>query len=177
MVDRDVAARPAVAADAAAVAALQVRSWQAAYRGLVPDHLLDGLADDAWLGRWTDQLTGPPTAGVHRLVSTDVPEGVPRAVAVGGPVRDPTPGVTGELYLLYADPVVWGRGHGAALLRAVERRLDADGHERALLWVAAGNERSIGFYRHHGWEPDGTTRRDELAGATFDELRMVRDLP
>lgn len=176
MVDRDVVVRPAGAADAAAVAALQVRSWRAAYRGLVPDEFLDGLTEDAWLGRWTEQLAGAPPDGVHRLVSTDVPEGVPRAVAVGGPVRDPTSWVTGELYLLYADPAVWGRGHGAALLREVEARLAADGHGQALLWVAAGNERSIGFYRHHGWEPDGTTRRDELAGATFDELRMVRAL-
>jgi hypothetical protein len=42
--------------------------------------------------------------------------------------------------------------------------------------VAADNDRSIGFYEHHGWARDGETQREEVAGAIFDEVRMVRQL-
>ncbi|MFA9444503.1 N-acetyltransferase family protein [Egicoccus sp. AB-alg6-2] len=73
-------------------------------------------------------------------------------------------------------PPRWDRGHGGALLRRVHELLAVDGHAGAMLWLAAGNERSIGFYAHHGWVLDGATQREEVAGATFDEVRMVRPL-
>jgi GNAT superfamily N-acetyltransferase len=168
--------REAAAGDAASIAALHVRSWQAAYRGVVPDAFLDDLAADAWLERWTGQLAAARREGVHQLVSTDDREGPPRGVAVCGPAMAPTAELTGQLYVLYADPSSWGRGHGSALLRRVHDLLAADGHPAALLWVAAGNDRSIGFYEHHGWARDGERQREEVAGATFDEVRMVREL-
>lgn len=168
--------REAQASDAAAIAALQVRSWQAAYRGIVPDAFLDSLAQDAWLGRWTSQLTAAGRDGVHQLVSTDSRDGRPIAVAMCGPAMEPTAELTGQLYVLYADPPGWGRGHGGALLRRVHQLLAADGHSGAMLWVAADNDRSIGFYEHHGWRVDGETQLEEVAGATFDEVRMVREL-
>jgi ribosomal protein S18 acetylase RimI-like enzyme len=173
--DRPVVRR-ARANDAAAIATLQVRSWQAAYRGIVPDAFLDDLAEDAWLERWTDQLSAAGREGVHQLVSTDARDGPPRAVAACGPAMEPTAEFTGQLYVLYADPQSWGRGHGGALLSRVHELLAADRHSGALLWVAADNLRSIRFYERHGWTKDGETQCEEVAGATFDELRMVRNL-
>lgn len=166
--------RDPVLGDAEAVAALQVRSWQRAYRGMVPDSFLDELQDDSWLDRWREALARPPRDGVHRLVSTAGGHAV--AVALCGPASEPTDDRTGQLYVLYTHPDVWDRGHGNALLAEVHRRLADDGHVRALLWVAAENQRSIAFYEHRGWALDGSTQREEVAGATFDEARMVREL-
>ena len=73
-------------------------------------------------------------------------------------------------------PLALGAGHGGALLRRVHEVLAADGHAGALLWVAAANAHSIGFCEHHGWVKDGGTQREEVAGVTFDEVRMVREL-
>ncbi len=168
--------RRAEVSDAAAIAALQVRSWQVAYRGIVPDAFLDDLAEDAWLERWTNQLATAGRDGVHQLVSTDARDGPPRAVAACGPAMEPTAALTGQLYVLYADPRHWGCGHGAALLHRVHGLLAADGNSRGLLWVAAANARSIEFYEHHGWTRDGRTQLEEVAGAIFDEVRMVREL-
>jgi GNAT superfamily N-acetyltransferase len=168
--------RAAEASDAAAIAALQVRSWQTAYRGIVPDAFLDSLAEDAWLERWTDALTGAGPEGIHPLVSAATWDGPPCAVAACGPAMEPTAGLVGQLYVLYVDPPSWGCGHGSALLRRVHELLAADGHDVVVLWVAVANARSIGFYEHHGWVKDGETQREEVAGATFDEVRMVRDL-
>lgn len=168
--------RRARTSDAAAIAALQVRSWQAAYRGIVPDAFLDDLTEDSWLQRWTDQLTATGPEGLHQLVSADAQDGPPRAVAACGPAMEPMDEVTGQLYVLYADPPCWGRGHGGALLRRVHDLLAADGHTGAMLWVAADNDRSIEFYVRRGWTKDGETQREEVAGAVFDEVRMVRKL-
>ena len=168
--------RTAKASDAAAIAALQVRSWQAAYRDIVPDAFLDDLAEDAWLERWTEQLAAAGGEGIHQLVSTDAGDGPPRAVAACGPAMKPAAELTGQLYVLYADPPSWGRGHGGALLRRVHELLAADGHAGALLWVAAHNDRSIEFYEHHGWTKDGETQLEKVAGAIFEEVRMVREL-
>jgi GNAT superfamily N-acetyltransferase len=176
MTGEDPIVREAEASDAAAIAALQVRSWQTAYRGIVPDALLDGLAEDVWLERWTDALTGAGREGVHRLVSAAAWDGPPCAVAACGPAMEPTAALTGQLYVLYVDPSSWGCGHGGALLRRVHGLLAADGHAGALLWVAAANARAIAFYEHHGWADDGETQREEVAGAILDEVRMVRDL-
>jgi hypothetical protein len=48
----EVRVRQAVVADAPGIAAVHVRSWQAGYRGLMPDELLDGLPagdrEDMW---------------------------------------------------------------------------------------------------------------------------------
>jgi ribosomal protein S18 acetylase RimI-like enzyme len=168
--------RRAVASDAAAIAALQVRSWRAAYRGIVPDAFLEDLAEDAWLERWTERLAATAGDGIHRLVSTDGRDGPPRAVAACGPASASAAEPTGQLYVLYADPPWWGRGHGSALLRRVHELLAADGHRAAVLWVAAANDRSIAFYERHGWAKDGATQREEVAGATFDEVRLQREL-
>ncbi len=168
--------RKAKVSDAAAIAALQVRSWRAAYRGIVPDGFLDDLTEDAWLERWIAQLSTAGREGVHQLVSTEAPDAPPCAVAVCGPAMEPTAELTGQLYVLYADPSSWGRGHGRALLHRVHELLAADGHSGAMLWVAADNARSIEFYEHHGWAKDGETQREEVAGAIFDEARMVREL-
>jgi hypothetical protein len=50
--DPEVRIRPAVLADAPRIAEVHVRSWQAGYRGLLPQHLLDGLDPVARLARW-----------------------------------------------------------------------------------------------------------------------------
>ncbi|MGH9204942.1 MAG: GNAT family N-acetyltransferase, partial [Acidimicrobiales bacterium] len=45
--------RTAQAGDKQAVAGVHVRSWQAAYRGLMPDAYLDGLDPDDRAARYT----------------------------------------------------------------------------------------------------------------------------
>jgi GNAT superfamily N-acetyltransferase len=167
--------RDAVLGDAEAMSKVQARSWRVAYRGIAPDDFLDELADDAWVARWSQWLGRTPPPGAHRLVATR--DGHVLSVGACGPAHEPLDDCTGELYLLYTDPDHWGHGLGSAVLRAVHRRLAAAGHGGAVLWVAADNEHSIGFYRRLGWELDGATRQEEVSGVTFDAARMVRSLP
>src|SRR5262249_48563054 len=47
-----IALREAVPADAAAIAALHLRSWQTAYRGILPNHYIVGALRDDLAAQW-----------------------------------------------------------------------------------------------------------------------------
>jgi GNAT superfamily N-acetyltransferase len=165
--------RRAEPGDEPVVAEVHVRSWQVAYRGLLPDAYLDALDPAAWAKRYTFDQTGP-----ERPVTTvAIVDGAIRGFATAGTCRDDEARPAGELYAIYVHPDWWGSGMGRALIGDARRRLESLGYQRAVLWVLAGNERAQRFYRRDGWNGDGSGRRDEVHGITVDELRYRRALP
>jgi hypothetical protein len=81
--------RPARPGDAEAIAHVHVETWQAAYRGLVPDEHLDSLDVDARAERWLRLLSedepGPSVGVVDRPVLVAVIDAVVVGFATGGP--------------------------------------------------------------------------------------------
>lgn len=109
--------RTAQLSDAAAMGALVVSAWQAAYSGLMPDDYLDGLTVDDRTAQWTWILTGELGSFAAVLVAENDGGRVVGFVAVGGEM-DGTDATRGEVYAVNVDPDRWGRGAG----RAVGRR-------------------------------------------------------
>jgi GNAT superfamily N-acetyltransferase len=164
--------RPAEPEDAMGVARVHVRSWQAGYRGLLPDAYLDGLRAEERAQRYrfeSDNLREPVTV-------VAIEDGVIRGFATTAPARDSDTPEHGEVFALYVDPEWWGRGFGAALIFAARTRLVDDGFRHAVLWLLAGNARADRFYRIDGWAPDGLSRRDTVWGVTVNEVRYRRVL-
>lgn len=162
--------RPAEPAEAFAVARVHVRSWQAAYRNLLP-------------GDYLDQLRPEDRARHYDFAATDIQKPYTILAAEGDsicgfattcPARDPAK--YGELCALYVDPAYWSRGIGVALVSAARDRLFELGFRNALLWILAGNARADRFYRADRWMPDGMRRTDTLWGITVEELRYIRSL-
>lgn len=157
--------------DAAGIAKVRVQTWRTAYRGLVPQSVLDRMDVQREAERrvelWEEHHAD---ARRHELVA--VADGEVVGWAMCGPAYDRVEGVTGELYAIYAMQDRWSRGVGHALLAESERRLAADGHERAYLWVLAGNERAATFYEQHGWHEDGGEKVEQ----GMHERRRVRTL-
>jgi ribosomal protein S18 acetylase RimI-like enzyme len=60
-------------------------------------------------------------------------------------------GHRGWIYYLAVDPDAQGRGVGARLLEAAERRLVALGCPKINLQVRGGNENVVGFYEKRGY--------------------------
>jgi ribosomal protein S18 acetylase RimI-like enzyme len=163
------AVRDAVCTDAPAIARVHVASWRAAYAGLMPVAVLDGLSVDARAATWTRLITAPD----HDVLVLTAPEVVGFA-SFGADRGDPT---AGELYAIYLDPAWWSRGAGRLLHDAAVERLDAE-RPRSTLWVLRTNERAIRFYRAAGWRPDGTEKVEEgPGGALLAEARYVRARP
>lgn len=170
--------RDAAAADAHGIATVLTRSWRAAYRGLLPDDVLGGLSVADRERFWSGVLAEPPPR--VRLVVAIGTGGVVGFAASGPPLVPPDPAdpddpAVGDIYALYLDPDVWGRGLGSQLHAAALERLRAGGFRRAGLWVLDGNERALRFYARHHWTDTGRTRVDEgPGGCRLHERRLVR---
>ncbi len=164
--------RPAQPADALAIAQVHVRSWQAAYRTLLPDDYLDQLRPEDRAPHYDFSHTDP--AKPQTLVATDASSILGFATTM--PARDPDLAGFGELCALYVDPTHWSQGIGLALVSAARASLLQQGFRNALLWVLAGNLRADRFYQLDGWIPDGTRRTESLWNITVQEIRYQRPL-
>lgn len=165
--------RPATVDDARGIAAVHVRSWQEAYRGLMPQEVLDGLSIAERAANWA-RIIAETSRGSRTLVAER--DGTIAGWASFGAARDEDAPGTGELWGIYAHPDAWSTGVGHRLIAAVEDGLRADGHEVAYLWVLEGNDRAAGFYERHGWTADGGVTVDRRPGLVLHELRHVKRL-
>lgn len=169
--DHGAVVRDARHGEGSAIARCKLRSWQAAYRGLLPDTFLDELA----LEPAPEAYEQGVAAGRPVLVAATAQDVV--GVAAVGPARgDDLPSRHGELFMLYVDPAHWATGVGHRLHEAALERLRSYGFVRAVLWVLDGNERAIGFYERHGWAPDGATQVERHGEVVLVEHRYRRDL-
>ena len=116
--------RDATVADAQAIGEVHVRSWQAAYAGLIPADFLAGLSVQARAASWARLIAD----GGSVLVAED--DGVIVGFAAYGP---------GRLFALYLLPEQWGRGLGRALHDRVVEELPGDS---AVLGVLSTTERA-----------------------------------
>lgn len=152
--------RPAVVADLLAVETVRVASWKVAYRGLLPDDLLDGHAvTEEGVARLRARMDGD---GMQVVVASLADEVI--GFAAFGPCRDKDLPEARELWALYVLPDHWRGGSGTALLRAAGP-LD-------VVWVLEGNARGRAFYERHNFRPDGTVKvLNHIGGVT--DMRYV----
>ena len=160
-----------------AVARVHVRSWQVAYRTLMPDEYLDQLRPEDRAPRYTFGSPDPLKPWTIVAIEGGTIHGFATSgFATRGFARDPELSNHGELYALYVDPDQWGRGIGFALASAARARLVDLGCRQAILWVLAGNVRAERVYLKDGWATDGGRRTEVVWGAKCDEIRYRRSL-
>jgi GNAT superfamily N-acetyltransferase len=167
--------RPAEPEDALAVAGVHVRSWQAAYRNILPDDYLDRLRPEDRADKYDFASRDPLKP--HTIVAIDDGK-IPsiHGFATTMPVTDTHMPGYGELCALYVDPPHWGKGVGVALLSAARAHLSNSGFQKVILWVLAGNVRAEHFYRRDGWTADGVSRKTTVWNIEVDEIRYARTL-
>lgn len=169
--------REASIGDAPAIADLHVRAWLAAYRGIVPDAILDGFSVEARTEFWAraiDRVGTVPGDAIRIWVVLEA--GVVRGFVATRPSRDAdaTPG-TGEVNAIYLAPEAWGRGLGRPLLRHAAGDLRARGFDPVILWVIEANARGRRFYERAGWRPDGARQPIDFDGVFVDEIRYRQE--
>ena len=165
--------RPAVPADAPAMAALHVRAWRAAYQGVMPDAFLAGLAVEEREARWRRSLTDPDRAPAERVILVAESGATVLGFAAAGHARGDDEHGLGELYAINVDPPAWGGDASGALLAAATAWLDAR-FPVSILWVVDRNERARSFYERAGWSPDGATKVEDYDGSRVNECRYRR---
>lgn len=163
--------RLATERDVEAVAVVQARTWQAAYRGLIPQEYLDRLDPQRRQHAWLQWLRGNPAPAALFVLEHDT-DGVVGFINVA-PSRDPDtdPRLVGEVQACYILPEQWGQGGGRLLMETALRRLHDAGYREVVLWVLDTNERARRFYEAGGWRADGSTKTDPSHGYPRVEVR------
>lgn len=170
--------RPAqpTATESIKIAAVHVRAWQAAYRGLLPDAYLDALSITRRSQRWHGMMKEGAL-----VVVTELAERITGFVTYGACLDGDADAQHGEIYAIYVHPEFWGNGHGALLMQYALKALDALEYRKLSLWVLDGNTRAIAFYTRFGFVFDGETKTDirttPRLRLAFFERRMVRQVP
>lgn len=166
--------RAATIADAHDIAELHVASWKAAYRGLMPDAVLDGLSVPKRAEMWQRIIAEKK----FQLLVAEHDDGIVGFVNFGS-ARDPdaVPGLTGEILAIYVDPNRWHEGIGRELLEAVLSELRSAGFNEVILWVLDSNSRARVFYERAGFSVDGATKNGIVGdNAKIQEVRYRRPL-
>ncbi len=165
-----VTVRLAVVDDARAMARIHVDGWRAAYRGQMPDALLDSLSVDQRTEHRRKDIETPRSPEHRSWVAVDGASIV--AFAVTGPSRDAGAAAdVAELFAIYVDPARWGAGAGKTLLAHVVDDLRRRGRAAVTLWVLDTNARARRFYEAAGFAADGTEKVEPFAGAPLREVR------
>ena len=163
--------RRATVVDAEGIATVRVQTWQAAYRGLVPDSYLDGMSLDDNIMRATAWFDAE-ALGTHWVCTIDN-EVVGWACAFMRARDADLCESVAELVACYAMQRVWGFGVGFEMWKTVVAELRNRGAHAVALWVLAKNDRAIQFYERQGFQADGATKTEVLAGCELKEIRLV----
>lgn len=152
---------------AAGMADVHVRSWQAAYAGILDPGFLQGLSVEARTRQWIGILQRNES---RTLVAQR--EGCVLGFVSHGRCRDEGAAADrAEIWALYADPLAWGQGVGLALMQKAIAELKARDYTSTSLWVLGANQRGIRFYRRFGFTAvPGGEMTFELGGRQVDEV-------
>jgi GNAT superfamily N-acetyltransferase len=133
----DMQIRNATIQDAAGIARVHVCTWRSAYRGLMPDALIDASTYEQRFELWSQILrqSEPGSAGVF---VAQVDDGEIAGFASGGSARSTDLGYAGELYALYVLQAYQGQGIGRALVHAVTNQMANLGIRSMLVWALVG---------------------------------------
>lgn len=164
--------RDATAADAGAIAAIQLRCWSYDYARTWPSELFDALADEDLEMHWTRAVIAPPGPGYRLLVATDADVVV--GFAALAPSTDPDAEAgDAEVIAWEVDPDHRRAGHGSRLLSAAADHARSVGGHTLVIWVAPDDEPRRALLAAAGFGPDGAHREVALAeGWADDEVRL-----
>lgn len=157
--------------DVRGIAEIHVRSWQAAYRGILPDELLDGLLVSERETNWQALLSAGNALWLTLVAECNV--GLAGFCSVATPCRDADATErTAEISALYVDPSQWRQGTGGAMLTAALAELSERHFRDAILWVLPENRPALAFYDKFGFTvEEGVEKREERSGRPVIRLR------
>jgi ribosomal protein S18 acetylase RimI-like enzyme len=164
--------RQAQGRDVPSIAEIHVRSWQAAYRGILSDELLDGLSVSERETSWRALLRAHDGLWLNLVAERDG-GGLAGFCSVATPSRDEDATErTAEVGALYVDPSQWRLGAGGAMLETALEELSRRRYRDVILWVLPENHAALAFYDRFGFEvEEGVEKREERSGRPVIRLR------
>lgn len=178
----DATVRVAGPDDAADLAAVQVRTWRAAYADALGQATVAALDEAALTDEWAHAVEHPASTVYVACEGTTTVGfcAAGPAPADDSAAADGSPPADAAEVALIATVLVeprWGRrGHGGRLFAAAASDLRALGQTRGVTWVSQSDSAALSFFRGIGWNPDGTVRTLDTGERTVRELRLTGGL-
>jgi ribosomal protein S18 acetylase RimI-like enzyme len=160
--------------DAAGIAAVHVQTWQAAYRGQMPDDFLNELDIDKRTIRWRE-WAGKSDTWV--LVVEDRDHRI-AGFSSSCPSRDADADTKiAEIRAIYVHPEKWRKGVGRSLMSASLANVRDHGFDAITLWVLESNAPARAFYESIGFAVEGASKTVQpRADFSIREVRYRLDL-
>jgi GNAT superfamily N-acetyltransferase len=146
--------------DSHVIADILVKSWQAAYRGIMPADRLNNLSVEQFAQGWQRHLASGAEAYLMRVADETI------GVVEICPLRNPLDGFgdCGEIPVLYLKPAFFGQGYGRALMDFAQAALQNQGFGRTCLWVLQKNKKATNFYFKYGFQRTDYTKIHQSTG-------------
>lgn len=164
--------RPAVTSDAHQIARVHVAAWQRAFRGQIPDVVLDSRDE----GRRAELVVETLRDGAASLLVATSDGDVVGFVLVVVNADPDVPVGAGEVDALYVDPTHWRLGIGRTLLGAAAYVARERQFESLVLWVLESSTVARSFYEQAGFVADGGRKVVERATYSRVDVRYSRNL-
>lgn len=148
--------------DAPAIANLLVRSWRAAYKGIMPDEFLDTISIPQWVSGTKNHLKNGSDTWLLKQSAETI--GVIELCAFRDLIDEFSH--CGEIRLIYLTPEKYGMNLGGQLLEFALTQFTERGIHTVCVWTLEKNKRAIGFYQKHGFVFSGQTKISKFAELT-----------
>lgn len=158
--------------DAEEMGFVHVESWQKAYRGIIPDKIIDSFTPEKQVRIFKEAIATRPEE--YYLFNAD---GRSAGIALLHRSHEANAAETeGEIYAIYFHPDFWGtpathKGFQFCFARLAER-----GFRKINIWVLEDNIRARKFYEKYGFRFDGTKQHIDL-GKPLVEIRYSKSVP
>ncbi len=158
--------RNATIEDAFRIAEIQVSSWKVAYRDIIPESYLQGLRAEQRERTWRRFVDDD-----HSPLLVTHCDGEITGFCHISPSRDSDTHNAAEIIAIYIDPLHWRKGMGRALCSSALSFAYDHGFSLVTLWTLSKNHSAQHFYEALGFQADGASKSEAMAGFVLDEVR------
>jgi L-amino acid N-acyltransferase YncA len=166
--------RPATLRDAKNIAELHNATVSEAFKALISETPIPAVPVEKRQAYWREAIEFSEPQ-VH--VALDDDDKIVGFVGFDRCRDKGTPPTMGEIWAIYANPALWGKGVGLALWDAAREGLQEEGCTHVSVWVPIANERAMRFHELAGFKREMSTAKTVPIGPVkVEEVRLKRAL-
>lgn len=157
--------------DSKELANIHSSSWKIAYKGIVPDEILENITVEK-REKYFEKALSEGWEEDAIIYNDNEAVGL---ICIGKCRDEDKNGTYGEIWGIYLLPDYWHRGIGLKLINWGLNELYKRKYKKVTLWVLEGNFNARRFYEKVGFKHDGTIKEINI-GKKLNEYRYEKVL-
>ncbi len=149
---------------------IHARSWQHAYKDIIPDSVLAEITAQKRATRFKKAMLESGEKN-YLLLANNQPVGF---TSIGRSRDDDLSDNIGEIWGIYLDPDHWRKGYGSKLLNWAEAELKSRGYKSISLWVLKDNHQARNFYEKHNYHKEGRGETITIGNKDLEKVRYIK---